>query len=179
MKTILETQRCYLRELTVADAQHFYLLNLDPEVIQYTGDKPFDSISEARSFLENYTMYQNYGYGRWAVIAKTDGAFLGWCGLKYSTDSGETDIGFRFFKRYWHQGYATETAKACIDYGFNELQLDKIVGRAMEENVGSIKVLEKINMTFVDHFQFDLHDGVLYQIDNPTKFNSHVHSGTL
>lgn len=165
MNSILETKRCYLRELSVDDAQHFYDLNSDAEVIKYTGDAAFQNVMEAKSFLENYSQYKQYGYGRWAVIDKSNGDFLGWCGLKYSPDLDEVDLGFRFFRKYWNQGYATETAKACIDYGFNQLQLTKIVGRAMKLNVGSVKVLEKIGMTFVGQFEFHLHDGVLYQIE--------------
>jgi len=166
MKIILETERCFLRELAVTDAQHFYDLNADSEVIKYTGDKAFSTITEAKSFLENYNQYELYGYGRWAVIDKNSNAFLGWCGLKYSPDLDEVDLGFRFFKKYWNLGYATETAKACIEYGFNHLQLTTIFGRAMELNIGSIKVLEKIGMTFVGKFEFALHEGVLYQIEN-------------
>lgn len=166
MKPIIETNRCYLRELSVGDAPYFYDLNADAEVIKYTGDQAFGNVSEAKSFLENYNQYDLYGYGRWAVIDKNDGEFLGWCGLKYSPDLEEVDLGFRFFRKYWNQGFATETAKACIDYGFTHLQLNKIVGRAMERNVASIKVLEKTGMTFVGKFDFDLHEGVLYQIEN-------------
>lgn len=166
MKTIIETERCYLRELSVDDAPHFYSLNKDPEVIRYTGDSAFSNIAEAQSFLGNYNPYQQYGYGRWAVIGKDNGEFLGWCGLKYSPDLDEVDLGFRFFKKYWNLGYATETAKASVHYGFHHLKLSKIVGRAMERNTASIKVLEKTGMVFVGKFEFHLHDGVLYQIEN-------------
>lgn len=165
MKLILETHRCYLRELSVDDAQSFYDLNADPEVIKYTGDKPFDTIHEAKSFLQNYHQYALYGFGRWAVIAKDTNSFLGWCGLKFMPELNEVDLGFRFFKKYWNQGYATETAKACLEYGFNHLELTKIIGRAMKANVGSVKVLEKTGMTFVGEHKFDTHDGVLYQIE--------------
>jgi RimJ/RimL family protein N-acetyltransferase len=147
MKPIIETKRCYLRELTVADAQHFYDLNADAEVIKYTGDKAFGNVMEAKSFLENYNQYELNGYGRWAVIEKYNNEFIGWCGLKYSPNLNEVDLGFRFFKKYWNLGYATE--------------------RAMELNVASVKVLEKTGMTFVGKFEFDLHDGVVYQIENP------------
>ena len=165
IKPIIETQRCYLRELSVYDAQFFYDLNADSEVIKYTGDMPFNTLQEAESFLRNYNQYELYGFGRWAVINKTTGDFLGWCGLKYLPDQNEVDLGYRFFKKYWNQGFATETAKACIAYGFNDLNLAKIIGRAMEMNVGSIKVLEKAGLTFVDKYKFDLHDGVLYKIE--------------
>ncbi len=167
MNPILETSRCYLRELSVDDARHFYELNSDPEVIKYTGDKAFESIETARQFLVNYNPYATYGYGRWAVIDTKNNQFIGWCGLKYSSDLDETDLGFRFFKKYWNQGYASETAQACIDYGFTKLNLNQIVGKAMEDNVASVKVLEKIGMTFVMKCEFELHAGVLYQITNP------------
>lgn len=166
MKVILETERCYLREFSVEDAKSFYDLNSDPEVVKYTGDTAFANVGESRSFLQNYNQYELYGYGRWAVIDKNTEAFLGWCGLKFSPDLNEVDLGFRFFRSYWNQGYATETAKACVDYGFSELNLEKIVGRAMEANTASIKVLEKIGMAFVGKFEFHLHDGALYQIEN-------------
>lgn len=169
MKPILETERCFLRELSADDAQSFYDLNADPEVVKYTGDTAFATIDDAKSFLENYNHYEHYGFGRWAVIDKKTNAFLGWCGLKYASELNEVDLGFRFFRTYWNQGYATETAEVCIDYGFNNLNLEKIVGRAMEANIGSVKVLEKIGMEFVGKFEFDTHPGVLYHIENKNK----------
>lgn len=163
MKTILQTTRLILRELTVEDTPCFYQLNLNPNVVRYTGDVPFQSGSEAEAFLKNYKDYETTGYGRWAVIDKASHAFLGWCGLKF--DGKETDIGFRFFEEYWNKGYATESAKACLNYGFNELGLDEIVGRAMKENIASIKVLEKIGLKFIREMEFELHPGVLYRIN--------------
>lgn len=149
-KIILETERLLLREKTVADAENAYLLNLDPEVIKYTGDDPFSSIDEARNFLENYASYRTYGFGRWAVILKETGEYLGWCGLKYTPELDEFDIGYRFMQKHWGLGYATESAKACIHYGFEELNIKTIVGRAMTENVNSINVLKKLGMTYLE-----------------------------
>ncbi|WP_298511463.1 GNAT family N-acetyltransferase [uncultured Kordia sp.] len=164
MKKVLETERTYLRELSIADAESFYNLNLDKEVIRYTGDVVFESINHAKKFLENYDQYQKYGVGRWAVIHKETNDFLGWCGLKYSSSSDEYDIGFRFFRKYWNLGYATETAKACIEYGFHTMQVKSIVGRAMKANIASIKVLEKIGLSYKCDFDFDGSAGVIYTI---------------
>jgi RimJ/RimL family protein N-acetyltransferase len=165
MKQILETQRTFLREITVSDAENAYVLNLDPEVIQYTGDDSFESIEQARRFLENYDHYSTYGFGRWAIITKTDNEFIGWCGLKFTADLNEFDIGFRLFKKHWNKGYATETAKACIDLGFEQFGMTTIVGRAMKANIGSIRVLEKIGLTYKSTFDFDGQEGVIYQIE--------------
>ena len=86
---ILETERLYLREMETDDAENAYRLNLDWENIKYTGDKPFESIQEAKEFLLNYSHYKNYGFGRWAVIEKYSNEFLGWCGLKYTPELDE------------------------------------------------------------------------------------------
>jgi RimJ/RimL family protein N-acetyltransferase len=164
---ILETQRLYLRRMTIEDAENIYLLNLDPEVIQYTGDDAFESIESAQQFLLNYDHYSKYDFGRWAVIEKNSQFFLGWCGLKFTPKSQEYDIGFRFHKKYWNQGFATEAALACIQLGFEKYKMSKIIGRARKDNTGSIKVLEKIGLTYFEAYDFDGNEGVLYQIQKP------------
>lgn len=158
------TDRLILRELSVDDTYYFHLLNEDPEVIQYTGDVSFKNTEAARQFLAEYDHYEKYGLGRWAVIRKEDNAFLGWCGLKYSPDKNEHDIGFRFFKQYWNMGYATEAAKKCIEVGFNTFKLPFIVGRVMKKNTASIKVLEKIGLTLVSDYNFEGDEGYLFKI---------------
>ena len=102
MKEILKTERLLLRELNPGDAENFYKLNLNPNVIKYTGNSAFKDINEAKEFLENYQDYKLNGFGRWAVAEKSTSKFLGWCGLKYDQNLDETDVGFRFFEEYWN-----------------------------------------------------------------------------
>ena len=165
MNFIIETNRLKLRELTPADAQHFFDLNADLEVIKFTGDPPFENVGAAREFLENYDQYEKYGYGRWAVILKETGEFTGWCGLKYLPELDETDLGFRFFRRHWNKGYATESALACIEFGFKKLKLKRIVGRAMAANSASVRVLEKTGFEFVKEMEFEEHPGLYFSLD--------------
>jgi ribosomal-protein-alanine N-acetyltransferase len=80
------------------------------------------------------------------VIRKQDSAWLGWCGLKQHADY--VDLGFRFFRKSWGNGYATESAMACLEYGINELNIKHIVGRVAIGNNASVRVLEKFEMTF-------------------------------
>ena len=159
---ILETERLILREFQISDAAYFFELNEDFEVIKYTGDKSFKSINESEIFLQNYSHYQKYNFGRWAVISKSSSEFLGWCGLKFTPETNEVDIGFRFLKKYWDQGFATESAKACLKIGFEEFKLDKIIGRVMAENIASIKVLENIGLVFEKEFDFNGNLGFIY-----------------
>jgi ribosomal-protein-alanine N-acetyltransferase len=163
---ITSTPRLLLRELTEADAQDFHDLNFDPDVLQYTGDSIFDNVESAQQFLINYqNIYKKYGFGRWAVIRKDDGAFLGWCGLKYSEDTKQHDLGFRFFKKYWGNGYATEAAAACVMLAFEKFGIQTLVGRAMEANSASIRVLEKLGFTFSEFFDFEGKEGVVYRLE--------------
>lgn len=164
-RVILQTGRLILRELTTDDANDFYRLNSDPEVMRYTGDDPFATPEEAEKMLRNYDQYRKYGIGRWAVLEKERNSFIGFCGLKYSADVDEYDIGFRFFKTEWNKGYATEAARACIDYAFNELSLNMIVGRAMKVNEASIKVLTKIGLSYWKDDACGMADGVIYKIE--------------
>jgi RimJ/RimL family protein N-acetyltransferase len=166
MKKILETDRLILREFEVSDAEKLWELNSDLEVIQYTGDPPFESVEHAREFLFGYGDYEKNGFGRWAVMEKTSNEFIGWCGLKLN-EEGLIDIGFRFFKKVWNRGYATESAKACLEYGFNILNLDEIIGRAARENRSSIRVLEKLNMSCWKEESGDrIDEAIYYRIRN-------------
>ena len=146
-RLIVETERLHLREFQLTDAEELYRLNSDPEVIRYTGDPPFESIEEAEQFLSTYDHYQKHGFGRWACVLKLNGDFIGWCGLK-NNEKNQIDLGFRFYKKYWNRGFATESAAASLDYGFNQLNIEEIIGRVAPENKASIRVLEKMNMKF-------------------------------
>ena len=164
MNKILESERLILRELTDEDAEHFYQLNADEEVIRFTGDLPFGSINEVRDFLAAYDHYKLYGFGRWAVLLKENMEFIGWCGLKYDPESGEHDLGFRFFRPYWGRGFATEAAKACIEVAFGRFHIPVLYGRALKQNTASIRVLEKCGMTFSGTGDFHGEEGVVYSI---------------
>ena len=145
-KIILQTRRLILREFTLSDAQAMFDLNSDSEVIQHTGDNAFENVKEARDFLSSYSDYDRNGFGRWAVISKSTQEFLGWCGLKRNEEA-LVDLGYRFFKSQWNQGYATESSQACIEYGFHVLGLEQIIARVLPENKASVRVLEKLNMS--------------------------------
>ncbi len=147
MDWIIETERFYMRELKVTDANMFYALNLDPEVTRYTGDTAFHSISEAMDFLDNYDDYQKHGFGRWAVIDKESSEAWGWCGLK-KRDDGIVDMGYRLFQEKWGKGCATEVGKACVKYAFEELKLEEIIAEAVAENSASFRVMKRLGFEF-------------------------------
>jgi RimJ/RimL family protein N-acetyltransferase len=150
-----------MREFREEDAEGMYELNSDPEVIRYTGDDPFVSIDAARDFILHYDAYNKFGRGRLTVLLKDSDEYMGWCGLKYDPVTGETDLGFRLLKKFWNKGYATEASVRSVEHGFRHLEIDKIIGRAMQENIASINVLKKIGMVFEK--EFESHGGICIQ----------------
>jgi ribosomal-protein-alanine N-acetyltransferase len=146
----LETPRLFLREMTPEDAPFILELNRDPEVIKYVGENPLKDLSEAESvlYMRILPQYRRYGMGRLLVELKSTGEGIGWCGIKWDADKDCYDLGYRFFKKYWGQGYASESAKAVLDWGHQTRKLETIVGKADVLNTGSVHVLEKLGMKF-------------------------------
>ena len=154
-----DSERLQFRRFTMNDAPLIFDLNSDPEVTMFTHD-PITKPEEANRILRDVIIpqYEQYGYGRWAVHAKEDGRFIGYCGLKYRKERAETDLGYRFLRSEWGKGYATEAALACIRTAFEQLHLDRIVARADVRNTPSLNVLEKCGLKKIG---FDTVDGSL------------------
>ncbi len=147
------TKDLILREFKTSDAKDLYELNSDPIVIKYTGDKAFESINEAKKFIQAYDQYEKYKMGRWAVVSKNTQEFIGWCGLKFNKKR-EIDLGFRLFRVHWGKGYATQASMACLGYGFNSLNLEKIIGRTSVSNIAAQKVLENCGFQKIGSFEY-------------------------
>lgn len=139
------TDRLVFRPFQKADAAEIYRLNSSLEVMRYLPkDEVYTSLVEARHFLEKYIQRTSLiPFAREAVIRKSDGVWLGWCGLKELKD-GEVDLGFRFHREFWRQGYAYESGSAWVDYGFRVARLKRIIGNAAVGNTGSQRTLEKL-----------------------------------
>lgn len=146
---MLETPRLTLKVGTLQEAASMVILNSDPEVIRYTGDAPTPTIQDAEKVIKERILpqYEKYKMGRFSVYLK-DGTYIGWCGLRYFPENDEVDLGYRLMKKYWGQGYASEASAECLKYGFEALKLKRIIAKAMPENTASIKVMQKMKMTF-------------------------------
>lgn len=150
MKKILETERLYLREFTLDDAQLLIDLNSNPEVTKYTGDALLLDLDVSKRILTEIILPQySNKIGRWAVHLKSNDEFIGWCGLKYLVETDEVDLGYRFFKEHWGKGYATESARVVLDYGVNTMKLKNIKAQAAKENSASLNVIKKLGFTYL------------------------------
>lgn len=151
----IETERLLIRPFTLDDIDAAYAMNLDAEVNKYTGDGGIVSREEMERRIKEDVLgdYKKYGFGRLAVALKGENSFIGFTGLKYLADRKEVDLGYRFMKKYWGRGIATESARASIKLGFEVLGLERLVAMVLPENRASIKVLEKLNFTFKEEFE--------------------------
>lgn len=146
----IETGRLVLRPFTLDDAEAWLPLISLPEIIRYTGDTPAGSVDEARELLRTRPLrdYEQYGFGRLAVVEKASGRLVGFCGFKYVVELGEVDIGYRFLPDCWGKGYATESAGALMRDGRRELKIRRVVGTVHPDNPASGRVLEKLGLRF-------------------------------
>ena len=96
--------------------------------------------------------------GRWAMEEKSSGNFLGWTGLKLEKEIRSFhyyDLGYRLIRKFWGKGFATESAQACLRYGFEVLKYEEICAAAEAEHVASNHVLNKIGMIQGEPFTFE------------------------
>jgi len=146
-KKILVTERLYLKEFQAHEAHLLMELNSDPEVVRYTGDPVIADIKEAERVLTEiiFPQYKNK-IGRWAVFLKDSDEFIGWCGLKNVDD--EFDLGYRFIKKHWGKGYATESAKAVLEYA-KKYNIKNIIAQSAKENTASLNVIKKLGFVYL------------------------------
>jgi [ribosomal protein S5]-alanine N-acetyltransferase len=170
MKVLFQSERLLFREFTLNDAELLYELNSDAEVTKYVHEPPTTRES-AREILKNIIMPQyERKLGRWAVHLKYTEEFIGWSGLKYLAEREEIDLGYRFKKQYWGNGYATEAAKTCISYAFEHLALHRVVAKAHIENLASLHVIEKCGMNFVKEDVIDGSPVKVYALENLSSY---------
>lgn len=175
MRIFAETPRLLLRELVPDDAPGMFALDSDPAVLRYLHTKPQTAVAESAAVIELVrTQYAENGIGRWAVVLKNSGEFVGWCGMKLVRDTvnGHTDfydLGYRLLQKHWAKGYGYEAARACLDYAFGPLGLSTLYGIAMTGNAGSRRILEKLGFQLVNFFEEHGEELVWYRLDRPVQ----------
>jgi len=148
---ILETKRLMFRRFQMEDLDDLHELYCDPEVTKHIPDAP-TTFEEARRELERHRFGhpENQQLGLWATIDKGTGRFIGRCGLlPWKLDGvSEIEVAYTLSRAYWGKGLGTEAARGILCYGFEQLDLSRLVCLVDEGNEASIKVATKIGMRF-------------------------------
>jgi RimJ/RimL family protein N-acetyltransferase len=147
---ILETERLLIRRFTSDDAPFILEQVNEPSFIQNIGDRNIRSVEDARAYLQNGAIasYEKHGFGLSLVILKETGESIGMCGLIKRDELDDVDIGYAFLPRYWSKGYAVEAARATMEYAREKIGLKRLVAIVDPANESSVRVLEKIGMSF-------------------------------
>jgi RimJ/RimL family protein N-acetyltransferase len=170
MGKILETERLILRTWIYPDAEALFEICRDAEVMFHIGDrKPYETIEKAREFLNWAVSFQKkFGFCRWAVIEKSSEKIIGNCGFAYRKME-DAELGYLFAREFWGKGFATEAARACVEYGFKDLKFEKIVALTDVDHVISQRVLEKIGFVRRAISKTDDDEDMFFEAVNPYK----------
>jgi ribosomal-protein-alanine N-acetyltransferase len=145
---ILETPRLILREFVPDDVDALSRVLSDPEAMRFYP-APFDRNGVEDWIARNLRRCAKDGHGLWAMVLKSNGELIGDCGLVVQEVDGanEIEIGYHVRRDHWNQGFATEAARACRNFGFARLPVDRLVSIIRPENLPSRRVAEKNGMT--------------------------------
>jgi RimJ/RimL family protein N-acetyltransferase len=151
----IHTERLLMRRWRDADRGPFAAMNADPAVMRYLL-APLDRTA-SDSYLDRIeALLQRQGFGLWALEETASGRFLGFTGLNPMPPgvpgTGGMEVGWRLARHAWHQGFATEAARAALDVGFRGVGLAEIWSMTAVLNKPSEAVMRRLGMTLHGHF---------------------------
>ena len=148
----LETSRLILKMLSLSNLNDLIQLRTHPDVMRYIGEGKIQTKEQVEHFLTTALAYQEkHGLGFCAVFEKMAGHLIGQAGLfhlGFDDTQQEIELAYRLLPAYWGKSYATELAKALVDWGFTHLPVNKLVAATHLDNIASQHVLKKAG--FID-----------------------------
>jgi RimJ/RimL family protein N-acetyltransferase len=145
----LITPRLLLRGFTEADIDPMQQIMAGKDVLRYFPRSDPPERERVASMIAGILRHwEEHGFGLWAVQSRASGELMGRCGLQLIPETGEAEIDFLLGNAFWGQGFASEAGRASLNYGFEKLALEQIVGIVHPENIASQRVLEKLGLRF-------------------------------
>lgn len=150
MKPIAITERLKIRRFILSDAKFIVRLVNQPDWIKYIGERNIHTINDAVKYLKfgPLAMYENHGFGLYAVESLDKGQLIGMCGLLKRDILDTLDIGFAFLPEYYGCGYGIEAARAVANFAKINLGLTRLLAIVNPDNLRSVKLLEKIGFIY-------------------------------
>lgn len=169
---MLETARLILRPFSEKDVDSIFAMRSDADVMRFIRE-PQKHRGEAENWISlTSSRWKDEKIGFCAVIEKSSGKFVGWCGLWRLKETDEVEVGYALIKDFRGLGYAVEASEALLIYGFEELNLKEIVAVARPENRASWRVMERLGMTYDYTGKFYDSDLVHYSITREEFINA-------
>ena len=142
---MIETDRLLLRPLRADDVDEFVALHADPRVNRFVGSYSRPRAVERLAAIER--QWAERGHGQCAIELKATRALIGRSGLRYWEQFDEVEVGWTLRAEHWGHGYATEAARACLDWGFSNLETDYVTAMIRPGNEASVRVAERLGFT--------------------------------
>ena len=145
----IETERLRLRPLSADDADEIHRLWAEPGVRRYLWDDEVIPPERARAVVEeSVAAFESRGLGLWAVRSRGGEELIGFCGFWFFHDPPRLELLYGIAPALWNRGLATEAARAMLDYGFGQLSFERIEASTDAANAASVRVMERIGMSF-------------------------------
>lgn len=146
---MFETERLFVRHFEEGDLDEFAALCADPQVMRHVGDGSTLGRDQVAHWIDVCLQkYTERGYGTSAVFKKATGRFIGYCGVVRAPDKQFDELIYVYNVSAWGKGYATEAGRGMIEYVFSRSTLERIYATIHPNNVGSVKVAEKLGFVF-------------------------------
>jgi len=165
----LETARLTLRPFREADATPLFELSQDPEVMRYVGDRRVPTLQESWRAIAGWLGHWALrGYGQWAIEERASGLLVGRAGIINPAEWPGPEVGYLLGRSWWGQGYATEAARAAMEWGFREVGFDELISLIDPDNTASIAVATRLGETLRDEIELWGHRVRRYAITRQT-----------
>ena len=166
----LETARLLLRPMTTRDLDDFVALHEDPEVTRFIT--VFDRAASEERLRKNDEEWAERGHGIFAVLRRDEGdadagEFIGRASVKHWPQFEETEVGWALRREAWGHGYATEAARALVDWAFSEFDLPYLTAMVAPGNERSVRVVERLCMTQIREDELLGDPVVVYAMERP------------
>ncbi len=151
MITELHTERLHLRKMKVSDSSSLFKIWSDPAVTKFMNVNCFTNENQAKAMINLLdNLYQEGKAIRFSIIKTDSNEIIGSCGYNsLDFENAKAEIGYDIAKSFWGKGYASEAIRSLLDYAFSSLNLNRIEAKVEPGNVNSIKLLHKLDFTFV------------------------------
>ena len=150
----IETERLILRPLTVADAEEVFLWAGDPVVNRYMPYPVHQSVEQTKQWLSTLGDKDEFGF-----CLKETGQVIGSGSIKYVEEYDAYELGYNLNRAFWGKGYATEAAKAMLQWAYEQRNARKFMARHVTKNTASGNVIRKCGFQFSHYGQYSRYDG--------------------
>ena len=147
---IAETSRLFISKITLKDSKFLLELVNTPHWLKYIGDRQIKTVNDAKTYLQNVTLksYTDFGFGFYKLQIKDTNKTIGICGLVKRKQLDDVEIGFALLPEYESKGFGFEASLAILDLAKEKFLLKKITAITLPTNKSSIKLLEKLGLSF-------------------------------